>query len=32
LLKADCEGCEYYIIEDGAISKFEINNIFYYKE
>jgi FkbM family methyltransferase len=23
LLKADCKGCEYYIIEDDAISKFE---------
>jgi FkbM family methyltransferase len=23
LLKADCKGCEYYIVEDDAISKFE---------
>jgi hypothetical protein len=23
LLKTDCKGCEYYIIEDDAISKFE---------
>jgi hypothetical protein len=22
-LKADCKGCEYYIIEDDAISNFE---------
>jgi hypothetical protein len=23
LLKADCKGCEYYIIEDDAISRFD---------